>query len=69
MTKEWKEENVEMCNYSEYVWNQGIAKGENLLAMLINRLLTDNRLDDVKLATTDEDARQQFYEEYGIVKS
>lgn len=34
---------------------------------LISRLFADNRTDDVKLAAKDEQARKQFYREYGMI--
>jgi len=37
--------------------------------MLMNRLLSDNRVEDAMLATNDEKARKQFYKEYGLVKN
>ena len=45
---------------------EGKAEGELLLAELMNHLLSDNRMEDAKLAASDEVARQRFYKEYGI---
>ena len=72
----------DMCNYSDYVEqrgiekgraeglslgiSQGISQGENLLATLLNLLFADDRIDDVRLATNDENARKQLYKEYGL---
>lgn len=50
----------------DYVWDQGVAEGELLLAELMKCLLSDNRTEDAKLAASDEEARQRFYKEYGI---
>lgn len=50
----------------DYVWDQGVAEGELLLAELMKRLLSDNRTEDARLAASDEEARQRFYKEYGI---
>lgn len=50
----------------DYVWDQGVVEGELLFAELTKRLLSDNRLEDVKLATEDEEARKKFYKEYGL---
>ncbi len=50
--------------------NEGIAtgkaEGEQLLADLMERLISDNRMEDVKLAVRDEQARRRLYREYGI---
>lgn len=44
----------------------GIKEGETLIAALMNKLFLDNRVEDAKLATADENVRKQFYKEYGI---
>ena len=53
-----------------YVWDQGVEKGmekgEQVLAELMERLLSDERWEDAKLAANDEQARRKFYKEYGI---
>lgn len=52
--------------------NEGIAigkrEGENLLAVLISKLLSDERIGDVNLAANDENVRQQLYREYGLIE-
>ena len=45
----------------------GEARGESRLGNLVNRLMKDGRTDDVIKASTDEEARKQFYREYGII--
>lgn len=45
---------------------QGIEQGQNMLAELIERLFADNRIEDARLAATDESARRRFYKEYGL---
>ena len=47
---------------------EGKAEGELLLAQLISCLLSDKRMDDLKLATEDEAARKRLYKEYGLEK-
>ena len=46
---------------------RGLAMGESRLGNLVNRLMKDGRTDDVLKASTDEEARKQFYREYGII--
>jgi flagellar biosynthesis/type III secretory pathway protein FliH len=46
---------------------KGRTVGENKLAELINRLLADNRQEDIARVTSDEEVRRKMYEEYGIV--
>lgn len=45
---------------------EGKAEGEQLLAALMERLISDNRIEDVKLAVSDEQVRRRLYREYGI---
>ena len=47
---------------------EGRIEGESLLAKLISRLLDDGRNKDVALAAKDEEARKQFYREYGMIE-
>lgn len=56
----------------DYVREQGVTegeeKGERLLAQLMEHLFSDNRLEDAKLAASDEKARKRFFKEYGLDK-
>lgn len=45
---------------------EGIKEGESLFANLMSRLFADERMEDARLAATDEDARLRFYQEYGM---
>ena len=45
---------------------RGIKKGENRLNDLYERLMRDNRLDDMKKAMADEEYREKLYEEYRL---
>jgi hypothetical protein len=45
---------------------EGEAKGEDRLAKLINRLMSENRLDDVTKVTMDTDYRKELYAKYSI---
>lgn len=47
---------------------EGLAEGEALLSELFKALLSDNRLDDVRLAAEDERERKRLYKEYGLPK-
>ena len=47
--------------------SKGRAQGEERLGKLINLLLQDNRIEDVKKASVDEEARKKFYKEFGII--
>ena len=45
----------------------GEARGENRLAKLINTLLSLGRTDDAMKATSNEEARKEFYKEFGMI--
>ena len=45
---------------------RGEVKGERNLGLLIDKLLSLGRTDDVKAASTDPEARQRLYKEFGI---
>ena len=68
-----------MCNLSGYVEERGIQKGiekgilqgaregESRLAELICLLLQKGDYDGIRLAAEDENARREFYREYGLI--
>jgi len=68
-----------MCDVATRLENIGMAKGiaegkaegkvegENLMAKLINMLLSAGRTEDALKATSDENARKEFYKEFGII--
>ena len=41
-------------------------EGETRLATLLNRLFSDNRMEDAKLVLTDKDLKEKLYREYEI---
>ncbi len=45
---------------------RGRVEGEARNKALINKLLADNRIDDLKRSTTDEDFCSKLYKEYGL---
>ena len=45
---------------------EGIVEGEARKNSLIDKLLADNRLDDLKRSTTDEAFCSELYKEYGL---
>ena len=63
-----------MCDVLDKVENRGIEKGivkgesrgENKMALLVKKLLDQNRIDDVKRASEDEKGRAELMKELGI---
>ena len=71
-----------MCDVLDKVENRGIEKGiakgiakgivkgesrgENKMALLVKKLLDQNRIDDVKRASEDEKSRAELMKEFGI---
>lgn len=45
---------------------KGRQEGEQMLALLIERLTDDGRVEDMRKVLVDSDAREEFYKEYGI---
>ncbi|MBR0163490.1 MAG: hypothetical protein IJQ12_02325 [Lachnospiraceae bacterium] len=43
---------------------EGLQQGEDHLGRLIQALMADNRLDDVKAASSDAEVRRRLYQEY-----
>ena len=62
-----------MCDVLDKVENRGIEKGivkgesrgENKMALLVKKLLDQNRIDDVKRASEDEKSRAELMKELG----
>ena len=63
-----------MCDVLDKVENRGIEKGiakgesrgENKMALLVKKLLDQNRIGDVKRASEDEKSRAELMKELGI---
>lgn len=71
MTKQFESEVEEMCNVSEGVFERGIERGieqgELKLSKLIEALLQSGRTEDIQKEVSDDEARKQFYREFGII--
>ena len=52
-------------NYEEGI-QQGISKGENRLNELMDRLVSMNRIDDIKRCTKDTEYRNKLYREFKL---
>ena len=46
---------------------KGKKVGEELMLMLIQKLVDDNRFDDISKIRDDQEYRQSLYKEYGII--
>ena len=63
-----------MCDVLDKVENRGIkngivkgeSRGENKMALLVKKLLDQNRIGDVKRASEDEKSRAELMKELGI---
>ena len=51
---------------SEKLRAQGQAQGENRLGSLINRLIQDQRMEEIQIVSTDPKRREQLYKEYNL---
>lgn len=48
---------------------EGEIRGEDLMSSLINKLIEDKRIEELKEITTDKELRERLYKEYGIKNS
>ena len=44
----------------------GQAQGEARLGSLINRLIQEQRIDEIQIVSTDPERREQLYKEYNL---
>lgn len=56
-----------MCEVADRLEKIGRIKGENKLGELIIELMNVGRNEDALIAASDEEAREKFYKEFGIV--
>ena len=59
-------EEFDVNKYERSLREEGREEGETRLATLMNRLFSDNRMEDAKLVLTDKDLRESLYKEYEI---
>ncbi len=65
-----RSEVVDVCitEYNEKTFIDGMRKeGETKFAKLMQILFSENKLDEARKATTDEEERKRLYKEYGII--
>ena len=62
-----EEETMQM--FKEEGRQEGRQEGENLLATLINKLISLGRNDDITKVTTDQAFRENLYIQFGLKKS
>lgn len=68
INKGWEAEYMTLMMKEREKYNEGLQQGEALLGALIKKLFADGRSQDVELVASDENARKQFYREYGLVE-
>ena len=69
MHMEDNKEEYDMCQAMREWAEEERREGETLLAALMSKLFSDNRMEDAKLAAADESARKQFYMEYEMLEN
>lgn len=65
--EEWRVEYMENQAFYMDARREGRTEGETKLAKLISLLFRDGRAQDAQKAAADENARKEFYRQYGIV--
>ena len=66
MERSLEKEVSAMCNYSGYVMEKGISKGEERLSKLLLKLNADGETELVLVVLQDAKAREECYKKYGI---
>lgn len=59
-------EECSMTILGQMLMEDGMQKGEDLFAKLVNCLFADGRSEDAGLAAKDENVRKKLYQEYGL---
>lgn len=71
LTEEEKRRDITMCELLDKYENRGIQKGiqrgESRFAMLSEKLLQSNRIEDLRKAVSSKRYRNQLYKEFGMV--
>ena len=57
-------EEFDVNKYERSLREEGREEGETRLATLLNRLFSDNRMEDARLVLTDKNLREKLYREY-----
>ena len=65
-----KGERITMCEVLDYREKQGVQRGieqeRSVLNKLIEHLIKDGRIEDLKRSTKDSDFQQKLLDEYGL---
>ena len=64
--REWRHEYMTLLMRDQENMEKGKKVGEELMLMLIQKLVDDNRFDDISKIRDDQEYRQSLYKEYGI---
>lgn len=59
-------EEIDMCKALEELREEGKLEGERRILSLIQRLLSENRVDEIKEVSSNEEYREKMYEKYGL---
>lgn len=61
-----KKEGIKMCEVLDFREARGEARGTERMSRLVARLLEECKYDVIKLVTSDDEAREQYYTLYNI---
>lgn len=57
---------MSMCTFFEELIEEGIEKGEQRVNLLIQSLLEQSRLNEIKIAVNDREYQKKLFQEFGI---
>ena len=61
-----EEENMKMCKALEKLVEEGKLEGESRSFILIQKLFSENKIEEVKKVSEDKAYREEMYEKYGL---
>ena len=64
--RQWRHEYMTLLMRDQENMERGKKVGEEMMLMLIQKLVDDNRFDDISKIRDDQEYRQSLYKEYGI---
>lgn len=61
-----EEENMKMCKALEKLVEEGKLEGESRSFILIQKLFSENKIEEVKRVSEEKAYREEMYEKYGL---
>ena len=66
--REWRHEYMTLLMRDQENLDKGVERGEEMMLMLIQKLVDDKRFDEIAKIKDNKDYRQKLYREYNITR-